>query len=124
MAHSLVRIVLEALGPDENQRVIAVRLKVGELAGVVPDALLFCYDVAVRGTRLEGSRLEMTSLPIVVHCPCCARDVPLATAWDFRCPTCGTPTTRIVQGNELEVDAVELEELQVRSDPEAAPQVG
>ena len=39
-------------------RVSAVHLKLGALAGVVKDALIFSYEIACQGTTLEGSRLS------------------------------------------------------------------
>lgn len=48
---------VEAAREEEVARVTAVHLRLGALAGVAPEALLFCYDVAVEGTPLAGSRL-------------------------------------------------------------------
>jgi hydrogenase nickel incorporation protein HypA/HybF len=42
-----------------GQCALVVRLEVGRLAGVLPDALRFCFDVCARGTRLEGATLEI-----------------------------------------------------------------
>jgi len=40
-------------------RVEAVHLKVGALAGVVREALLFSWDVACEATPLAGAKLEI-----------------------------------------------------------------
>ena len=34
-----------------------VRLRVGRLAGVVPDAMRFCFELVTAGTPLEGAAL-------------------------------------------------------------------
>ena len=39
--------------------VASVRLRVGRLSGVVPDAMLFCFELATAGTPLEGATLEI-----------------------------------------------------------------
>jgi hydrogenase nickel incorporation protein HypA/HybF len=111
IAHELVRIVLDGLELAGAVHVIAVRLKVGVLSGVVPDALQFCYDVVVRDTPLEGSRLEIELLRTVVHCSTCNRDVEPREAWSFCCPDCDAPSASIVQGQELNVDTIEVEEV-------------
>jgi len=37
----------------------SVRIRVGALSGVVPDALTFAFDVAADGSRLAGARLDI-----------------------------------------------------------------
>ena len=55
IAESVVSKVLERAGG----RVTVVRLRVGCLSGVVPDALMFCFELAAAGTTLEGAALEI-----------------------------------------------------------------
>jgi hydrogenase nickel incorporation protein HypA/HybF len=38
-------------------RVRSVRLKVGEMAGVAPESLQFCFEVASEGTVARGAEL-------------------------------------------------------------------
>lgn len=56
---SLVRTVATHVG---DARVKVVCLEVGKLAGVLPDALRFCFDVCVHATPLEGARLEILEM--------------------------------------------------------------
>jgi len=91
-------------------RVTAVHLRLGALSSVVKDALFFSYEMACRDTPLAGSRLVVEDLPVVVFCPRCEAKRPLTTVQCFECPECGTPTGDIVQGKELEVFALEVEE--------------
>jgi hydrogenase nickel incorporation protein HypA/HybF len=91
-------------------RVSAVHLRIGELSGVVHDALLSSYEMACMDTPLEGSRLVVEAVPILVFCPQCneLRSVP-STQW-FCCSDCGAPTGDVRQGRELELVALEIEE--------------
>jgi hydrogenase nickel incorporation protein HypA/HybF len=91
-------------------RVSAVHLRLGALAGVVKDALLFSYDMACQDTPLQGSRLVVEDLPVVVFCPHCQARRSLNSVQSFACPVCGAPTADILQGKELEVFALEVEE--------------
>lgn len=99
---------------DEAQRrgvqVSAVHLRLGALSGVVKDALLFSYEVACQDTALQGSRLIVEDVPVVVFCPQCRGSQTLASVQSFACPECGTPTMDVLQGKELEVFALEVEE--------------
>lgn len=109
IAHSLVEQASEAAARAGAERVLEVRLRVGALAGIEPEALLFCYDLSVRGTLLEGSRLVMLSLPMVLHCPTCDTEVEQPDVRRFSCPRCGTATGDLRQGRELELESLEVE---------------
>jgi hydrogenase nickel incorporation protein HypA/HybF len=91
--------------------VVEVRLRVGALASVVEDSLQFCYGIATEGTALEGSRLVVNVLPVVMHCVPCGADVELEGVQSFRCPKCGEPCFDLRQGRELEIEAIEIDEM-------------
>ncbi len=88
----------------------AVFLKLGALSGVVADALLFSYPMACEGTALDGSELRIEQIPVRIYCEPCDRDCEPKDYRILRCPTCDTPSERVLQGNELEVTALELME--------------
>lgn len=91
-------------------RVCAVHVRVGELSGVVREALLSSYEIACMGTPLEGSQLLVEDVPVVVFCPQCNALRPVHSVQWFCCSDCGTPTGDIRQGRELELVALEIEE--------------
>ena len=102
--------VTESLAAYPGARVVEVRLRVGALASVVRESLEFCYGIASEGTALEGSRLVVNVLPVVMHCEKCGKDVELAGVQSFRCPHCGEPCFDLRQGRELEIDSIEIED--------------
>jgi len=109
MAHGIVDQAVAAATEAHAERVVAVHLTIGRLAGVEPGALLFCFDIACKGTLLEGSRLEIREVPLVVWCAHCLREVELPGVQSFRCPTCQTPCGEIRQGREMQIESVEIE---------------
>ena len=116
---SIVETVTETLAalPDAQKgaRVLEVRLRVGVLASVIPESLEFCYGIASEGTPLEGSRLVVNVLPVVVHCAACGEDVELEGVQSFRCPKCGEPCSDMRQGRELEIESIEIEDGEVKA---------
>jgi hydrogenase nickel incorporation protein HypA/HybF len=108
IALSLVDLAQEEAARHTG-RVCAVHLRVGALAGVVPDALLASYEMACFETPLEGSRLVIEEVPVVVYCPNCQVQRPLESVQSFCCPECGTPTPQVDGGRELELVALEME---------------
>ncbi|MGD0680466.1 MAG: hydrogenase maturation nickel metallochaperone HypA [Terracidiphilus sp.] len=111
---SIVETVTETLAalPDSSRgaRVLEVRLRVGALASVIPESLEFCWGIAIEGTPMEGSRLVVNMLPVVVHCDSCGQDAELEGVQSFRCPRCGEPCSDMRQGRELEIDSIEIED--------------
>lgn len=92
-------------------QVHAVHLKLGALSGVVKDALLFSYDIACAGTLLEGSKLVIEEVPVVVYCATCGGEKTLESIQRFCCPTCGALTPDVVSGKQLELVGLEITEV-------------
>jgi hydrogenase nickel incorporation protein HypA/HybF len=110
IASSLVGVVTEALGEVQAAQVAVVNLNVGVLSGVAPEALAFCWEVAARGTALEGARLEIRRVGVEVHCGNCGGTHGLGEPYRFCCPACGWGEVSLLRGKELEVESVELRE--------------
>lgn len=110
IAYALVETATQAANDSGARAVRVVRLRLGALSGVVQDALQFSYDIATQGTLLEGSRLEVEALPVIIHCDRCNRDVALPNIQLFCCPVCNVPSAKIVQGRELEIASLEIED--------------
>ena|ERR1700722_17257316 len=108
-----VALSLIDLAQNEGERlggrISAVHIRLGALAGVVKDALLFSYEVACHDTPLEGSLLVIEEVPIVVYCPCCDAERTLRSVQLLCCDDCGTPTPLVREGRELELVALEIE---------------
>jgi hydrogenase nickel incorporation protein HypA/HybF len=85
-----------------------VYLRLGPLSGVVKEALLFSYEIACQQTPLEGSKLLIEEVPILVNCPLCRERRSVQSMQSLCCAECGTPTPEILEGRELMVTALEL----------------
>jgi hydrogenase nickel incorporation protein HypA/HybF len=109
IAMSIVELAEEELDRRGGQ-ITAVHLKLGALSGVVKEALLSCYEMACENTPLQGSRLIVDEIPVVIFCPNCQAQRPLSSLQLFCCSECNTPCSEIVQGKELEVVALEIQE--------------
>jgi hydrogenase nickel incorporation protein HypA/HybF len=107
---SIVDTVTETVTAYPGARVKEVRLRVGALASVIEDSLQFCWEITTEGTPLEGAKLAVKTLPVVIHCARCGEDRELPGIQSFRCPQCGEPATDLRQGRELEIDSIEIDE--------------
>ena len=109
---SIVDSVTETLAAYPGATVKEVRLRVGALASVIEDSLQFCYGIAIEGTRLAGSTLVVKVIPVRMHCEKCAREVEISSLQSFRCPCCDEPLSEMLQGRELEIESIEIDEVE------------
>jgi hydrogenase nickel incorporation protein HypA/HybF len=105
VTQSVVDAVMERTG---EQRVLEVRLRVGRLSGVLPDALRFCFELVTDGTPLQGAVLDIEEPPGSAACRRCGTTFVL-TDLILLCP-CGSADVEVVGGDELLIRAVELAE--------------
>lgn len=109
IATSLVAGVTEAVDrAGETRAIEAVRVRIGALSGVVPDALAFCWPVAAEGTRCAGAELVIELVAGRVWCAACDAETELPEPPRFRCGRCGRPTPKVTAGREMELVSLEL----------------
>ena len=106
---ALARAILAtALDRAEGRRVRSVEVTVGALRQVVPSSLAFNFDVLAGAAGCEGATLELQMEPARLRCACGAE-------WEleemsFVCPRCSGGQTRVIAGEELRVESIEVEE--------------
>ncbi|MFK0232714.1 hydrogenase maturation nickel metallochaperone HypA [Streptomyces vinaceus] len=111
IAMAVVAQVEEAAGAGGAKAVTSVRLQVGELAGVVPDALAFCFELACAGTVLEGAELVTEPVPARARCRSCTGDWAVGMPPRLVCPGCGQATdVELLAGRELQILSVHWED--------------
>ena len=89
--------------------VALVELRVGQLRQVVPEALTFAWELVTPETELAGSRLQITEVPVAGRCRTCGASGELER-FPLACRGCGGLDMQLVAGEELCVDALELQE--------------
>ena len=110
IALQIVEIAVASLPADlGDARVAAVNLKIGKLAAVVPESLRFCFDAAIKDTRLSGARLVIEEVPVVARCKDCRAQWAINEPV-FICPTCEGGSLEILSGRELDIESIEVVE--------------
>ncbi|HEX3550840.1 MAG TPA: hydrogenase maturation nickel metallochaperone HypA [Candidatus Elarobacter sp.] len=110
VALSLIEGIDDAARREGFDRVLSVRVRVGALSGIAPDALRFSWKLAAAGTLAADSALEIENVPLAVWCDACAGERTPSAAHGLVCPECGNVAPTVVRGRELQLVAVEVPE--------------
>ncbi len=100
---NIVAIVAEKAG---SQRVVRVKLEIGELSAIVPDSVRFCFDVCAKGTVLEDAVLEIDQIKPRGKCRSCGAEFDLELM-AVKCK-CGSADIACIAGNELKIKEMEI----------------
>ncbi|GAA3995842.1 hydrogenase maturation nickel metallochaperone HypA [Deinococcus rubellus] len=107
IALSLIEVAQDVLRENGGTRVSALSVRIGQWSAVVPEALHAAFPAAAAGTPLQGARLSVVRVLGVGECPQHG-PVTLELSKGLRCPLCGAPTPKLLQGDELELDELEI----------------
>ena len=108
IAESLMEIVLEEGRRHNLQKVTLIRLQIGAMAAVVPEALAFSFEMVSQNTIASGAVLEIEALPVVARCSACEVNFEVENQV-FLCARCGQPTLELISGRELSMVNMEGE---------------
>jgi len=108
IARSIVETVLDEAGKAKAGRVVKVTLRIGELAGVLPDSLCFCFELLAKSTIAENATLAINRIPIRAHCSQCQVSF-LVSDNRYLCPCCGKTAIELTSGRELQIAHLEIE---------------
>jgi hydrogenase nickel incorporation protein HypA/HybF len=103
LCSSIVEAIERRAGP---RSVAHVRVQVGRLHHVHPEAFDQSFAVAATGTVAESAAAELVFVPVRAHCGGCdatwaCDEVPLA------CPECASFDIDLVGGDELVLESIE-----------------
>lgn len=104
ITQSIVSGVSEHAGGRRVKRVV---LEVGTLAGVMTEAIEFCFDVVAQGTALEGATLDIRLVEARARCHACGAEFVQDTL--IRPCHCGSHDVEQLSGQELNIKQYELD---------------
>jgi hydrogenase nickel incorporation protein HypA/HybF len=109
---SIITSLFETLEAQAREhgavRITRVQLRVGPLAGAVPDLLRDAFDMYKNGTIAEGAPLEIIDSPVRIKCRACGAETEPKDLI-LKCPECGSTDVSLCSGTELYLDKIELE---------------
>ena len=107
IAQNILEIVRQSVPEEQAPDVKWVRIRVGQLSGVIPDSLEFCFSAIVGETDMPGAGLAIEEVPPVSRCKKCGHRFQIEDM-AFVCPECKSTDLELIAGRELQVVEIEL----------------
>jgi hydrogenase nickel incorporation protein HypA/HybF len=108
LTQSLVELIEDERRELGFSGVRVVRLEIGALGSVEPEATRFSFDAVARGAIVDGARLDIVVVPGEGRCLDCAKSVPMFERFG-PCPQCGRHHVQVAAGDGLSVKELEVE---------------
>ncbi len=109
IAEALLQATLQVAETHGGRPVERVRVNIGRLRQVVPEALTFAFNALTKETLAEGATLTWEEVPTRVRCRCGTTFQP-EEDWFWACPECGAAGGEVLEGEELILESVTLKE--------------
>ena len=102
-----LEIAVEQASRQGASRIHHLKMRIGQMSGVVPEALQFAFEAVIKGTIAQGATLEIERVPTICYCHQCQRKFQPSDFF-YECPQCGQFTTDIHSGKEIELSSLEI----------------
>jgi hydrogenase nickel incorporation protein HypA/HybF len=108
IAADIIEIANAQAALHGKPRVAEVTVRLGDMSGVVAEALEFAFEV-LRDGASSKARLELKRIPVLARCDVCQVETRPGADLILWCATCGRPL-KVIEGEELTVESVVLED--------------
>lgn len=108
ITESILRIAKSEAEKHNASRVLSIKLKVGELSGVVPTLIQEYFNIVSNETLVEGAKLIIDRIPITIKCSNCGYEGGM-DKMKRKCPECYSYDIKILTGREFYVESLEVE---------------
>ncbi len=122
IANSILEGVAKELRRFPGNRAVKVGVRIGELAGIDPDALSFAFEALTLDTEFAGLAIDIEYVTPRSRCRECSREFEVRN-YELLCPACGSLSTERISGDELEFKYLEIEEPELAETGLAEPQL-
>ncbi|MCX5997245.1 MAG: hydrogenase maturation nickel metallochaperone HypA [Chloroflexi bacterium] len=108
IAQNILDIALSAANQEGAIKISRINLVAGELRGLVPMQLTFCFSIVAKDTIASGAYLHVEEVPVSGHCNDCSADFTIEE-YNYLCPKCGSTRIQVTGGTELRIKDIEIE---------------
>jgi len=88
-------------------KIHSLKMRIGDLSGVIPEALQFAFDVMINDTIAQGAKLYIETISVTCYCHNCQTNFQPDDII-YQCPQCDSLSSQILTGKELELTSLEV----------------
>lgn len=102
-------IIEIALKHAQDQQIKQITLEIGQLTAILPDSIELCFEACRQDTPLAATTLKIIEVPGKARCRQCGAE--FAITQPFGLCECGSIDLDFIQGQELQIKELEMEEI-------------
>ena len=107
LCEGVVQVIEDQAHLEHFKTVKTVWLEIGVLAGVEIEAMRFGFEAVIKGSIVEGAKLEIIHQLGLATCPSCCHTVEITARFDA-CPDCGSYPLTITSGEAMRIKELEV----------------
>lgn len=108
LTESILNIAIDEAKKHNANKVLEIKLKIGEMSGVVPELIQEYFNIVSHGTIADSAKLTVEYVPVTVECLDCKNQSKIDKL-HFKCPVCSSTNIKLKTGREFYVDSMEVE---------------
>lgn len=108
VTENIINICSEEAIKNKVLKVKNIKILVGGLTGLIPESIQYYFDIASKGTKVEGAKLNIIKVPLKIFCNGC-KNTSVVNIGVFTCPVCGGSDIKLIGGNEFLIESMEVD---------------
>ena len=108
IAQQILDIAVAAAVKGGAERIGKINVVAGELRGIVPVQLTFCFSVVAQNTIASEAYLNLETVPVTARCSNCDEAFTVEDFF-YVCPRCESTDVEVTGGTELRVRDIEVD---------------
>ncbi len=110
LMENVVDVVVDEAKFAHAEKVLLVRLRIGEIRDVIDELLEKCFRFLARNTLAADASLEIEKVPLVVKCTKCGYQYEehISNYASMCCPKCKDTNLSMISGYEFVIEDIEI----------------
>jgi hydrogenase nickel incorporation protein HypA/HybF len=107
IANNIIEIVKQSVQATDLKKISSIKIIIGKMSNVMPDALQSAYKLLIENTQLSNSYLSFEFIPLVIKCNECG-SVEINNDFIFNCRKCSSSNLTVDSGDDLKISNITL----------------
>jgi hydrogenase nickel incorporation protein HypA/HybF len=106
--NNAMKIILDKANENNAKKINSITVNIGELSGVMPEALTFAFEMCSKESIAEGALFHIQRIKATAACTACNCIFEI-DHYNKLCPKCNKYSSNILTGYELNIDSMEVD---------------